>query len=44
MSELAPPGTDLVVVARASAAESGLAGTTSELRDLLRRLRQPRRG
>jgi ribonuclease P protein component len=40
MSDLAPPGTDLVVVARASAPASGLAGTTTELRGLLRRLRQ----
>ena len=40
MSDLAPPGTDLVVVARASAPASGFAGTTSELRGLLRRLRQ----
>jgi ribonuclease P protein component len=43
MSELAPPGTDLVVVARTSAAESGFAATSSELRGLLRRLHQPGR-
>jgi ribonuclease P protein component len=40
MSELAPPGTDLVVVARSSAIQSGFAGTSTELRSLLRRLRQ----
>ena len=40
MSDLAPPGTDLVVVARTSAAEGGLLATTAELRGLLRRLRQ----
>ena len=40
MSDLAPPGMDLVVVARASAPQSGLTGTSSELRGLLRRLRQ----
>src|SRR5690349_1026181 len=38
MSELAPLGTDLVVVARASAVTSGLAGTSTELRGLLGRL------
>jgi ribonuclease P protein component len=43
MSDLAPPGIDLVVVARPSAAESGYAGTSTELRGLLRRLRQPGR-
>ena len=40
MSDLAPPGTDLVVVARATAPAIGFAGTTSELRGLLRRLGQ----
>jgi ribonuclease P protein component len=43
MSDLAPQGTDLVVVARTSAPESGFAATTAELRGLLRRLRQPGR-
>ena len=43
MSDLAPSGTDLVVVARATAPERGFAGTSSELRGLLRRLRQPGR-
>jgi ribonuclease P protein component len=38
MSELAPPATDLVVVARASAITSGLSGTSAELRGLLGRL------
>jgi ribonuclease P protein component len=38
MSELAPEGTDLVVVARPSAADGGLRVTTDELRSLLRRL------
>jgi ribonuclease P protein component len=40
MSDLAPPGTDLVVVARASATASGLAGTSAELRGLLGRLQR----
>lgn len=40
MSDLAPPGTDLVVVARSSAPASGFLGTATELRGLLRRLRQ----
>jgi ribonuclease P protein component len=40
MSDLAPAGTDLVVVARTSAATSGFEATTAELRGLLRRLRQ----
>ena len=40
MSDLAPPGTDLVVVARTGAAGSSLLATTAELRGLLRRLRQ----
>jgi ribonuclease P protein component len=43
MSELAPPATDLVVVARTGAAESSFAATSSELRGLLRRLHQPGR-
>ena len=38
MSDLAPPGVDLVVVARAAAITSGLAGTSTELRGLLGRL------
>jgi ribonuclease P protein component len=42
MSDLAPPGTDLVVVARASAVKSGLVGTSTELRGLLGRLRSGR--
>jgi ribonuclease P protein component len=43
MSELAPPSTDLVVVARTSAAAGSFAATHSELRGLLRRLHQPGR-
>jgi ribonuclease P protein component len=43
MSDLAPPGTDLVVVARTSAANSSFAATSDELRGLFRRLRQPGR-
>ena len=43
MSDLAPPGTDLVVVARTSAAGRGFVATGSELRGLLRRLHQPGR-
>src|SRR3954469_24821417 len=39
MSDLAPGGTDLVVVARPSAVTSGLVGTSTELRGLLGRLR-----
>jgi ribonuclease P protein component len=42
MSDLAPSGTDLVVVARASAVSSGLVGTSTELRGLLGRLRSGR--
>jgi len=42
MSDLAPPATDLVVVARASAVSSGLVGTSTELRGLLGRLRSGR--
>jgi len=38
MSDLAPLGTDLVVVARAGAVTSGLLGTSTELRGLLGRL------
>ncbi len=37
MSELAPPGMDLVVVARPSAARAGLVATSTELRSLLER-------
>ena len=40
MSDLAPAGTDLVVVARTTAPTRGFAATSSELRGLLRRLRQ----
>jgi ribonuclease P protein component len=40
MSDLAPAGMDLVVVARPSATASGYRGTASELRELLRRLGQ----
>lgn len=38
MPELAPGGTDLVVIARPSAADAGLHQTSAELRSLLRRL------
>lgn len=38
MSELAPPGTDLVVVARPIAVDAGYLRTADELRGLLRRL------
>jgi ribonuclease P protein component len=43
MSDLAPPGTDLVIVARASAVSSGFVGTSNELRALLGRLHRPGR-
>jgi ribonuclease P protein component len=40
MADLAPTGTDLVVIARSSAPATGYQGTARELRDLLRRLGQ----
>jgi hypothetical protein len=42
MSDLAPPGLDLVVVARPIAVTSGLHRTSTELRGLLGRLRSGR--
>ena len=38
LADLAPPGLDVVVVARPAALASGYRGTTAELRGLLRRL------
>jgi ribonuclease P protein component len=38
LRSLAPAGTDLVLIARPSATDSGLRATTSELESLLRRL------